>query len=126
MSQITDITLAKVTGNTVFAVVGTQAGDNIPARLRGPGSALAAPRLRALTRRVKGSNKSKVQISLDYPQTSQIAGAETLVSTAFVNITIDLPDNTTEAQRLDMCKNVESLFAQVLIKDLIAKDSPMY
>lgn len=127
MSQIADITLAKVTGSTVFSVVGTQAGDDIPARWKGPGSALAAPRLRAGTRRVKGAAKSKVCIILDYPQVSvDTSGIESLITAGHVNVTIDLPDNMSEANRLDMVANLAALFANAIIKDMISKDSPAY
>lgn len=127
MSQIADITLPKVTGSTVFTVIGTQSGDDTPARWKGPGSAIAAPRLRALTRRVKNAAKSKVQINLDFPIVSTDAGGlETLNAAGHVNITIDLPDNFTEDMRLDVCANAAALFSNVIIQDLIAKDSPAY
>lgn len=127
MSQIADITLAKVTGSTVFTVVGTQAGSDIPARWKGPGSALAAPRLRGLTRRVGSSAKSKVQLNLDFPIVStDTNGLESAIAAAHANITLDLPDVFTEAQRLDVCANLAALFANVIIKDMIAKDSPAY
>lgn len=127
MSQIADITLTKVTGSTVFTVIGTQAGDDTPARWKGPGSAIAAPRMRALTRRVKNAAKSKVQINLDFPIVStDTGGLETLKSASHVNITLDLPDNSTEAMRLDVCANLAALFNNAIIKYLIAKDSPAY
>lgn len=127
MSNIADITLNKVTGTTVFTVVGTQAGNDIPARWKGVGSAISAARLRGLTRRVQGSAKSKVQLNLDYPLVStDTSSIETQVSVAHVNITIDLPDNFSEAQRLDVCANVASLFGNIIIKDMISKDSPAY
>lgn len=127
MSQIADITLAKVTGSTVFTVIGTQAGDDTPARWKGPGSAIAAPRMRALTRRVKGAAKSKVQINLDFPIVStDTGGLETLNAAGHANISLDLPDNFTEAMRLDVCANLAALFGNIIIKDMIAKDSPAY
>lgn len=127
MSQIAAITLAKVTGSTEFTVIGTQAGEDTPARWKGPGSAIAAPRMRALTRRVKNAAKSKVQINLDFPIVSvDTGGIETLKAASHVNITLDLPDISSEDMRLDVCANLAALFSDTIIKDLITKDSPAY
>ena len=54
------------------------------------------------------------------------SGIESLITAGHVNVTIDLPDNMSEANRLDMVANLAALFANAIIKDMISKDSPAY
>lgn len=126
MSQIADLVLNNGTTNATYSVVSTQTGETSPARFRGPGSALSANRVSALTRRVKGARKSKAILDLAYPMIRTVDGIEELIATANIGVEFSLPDVFLATDREKMAKELASLIANVLVLNLIKNDSPLY